>query len=200
MLPRQRLAGPIIRPRAASWCEKPRQPRNPKKSAKIENTSKGITKKKIEAEAEELALTDRIFSHNDGESADDVEEKIDEVAEDAPPSDARDEQDTSEDPGSQLAVPFEPQAGVESAILFEDAEPLTSFEARSPSPFSKAEEDDLTDEDGVTPGELASETGASGFPTASEEIEYGGESGEEPSGCFASGPGTGSVPTSYGGA
>ena len=143
----------------------------------------GDNEEEIEAEAEELALTDRIFSHNDGESADDVEEKIDEAAEDAPPSNVRDEQDTPEDPGSLLAVPFEPQAGVESAILFEDAEPLTTFfEARSPSPFGKAE-DELTGEDAVTSGELASETGASGFPPASEEIEDGGESGEEPGGA-----------------
>ena len=114
------------------------------------------------AEAEEIAMADRIFGHNDGESTEDVEEKIEDAADDLPRDELPQEDSQSgleelEATGQSLAVPFEPQAGVEAAILLEDAEPLTTFGARSPSPFGKPGENDPGSEAGLEPGEQAGE-------------------------------------------
>ncbi len=114
------------------------------------------------AEAEEIAMADRIFGHNDGESTEDVEEKIEDAAADVPhdelsQQDGQRELQELEGTGPSLAVPFEPQAGVEAAILLEDAEPLTTFGARSPSPFGKSGENDPGSEAGLELGEQAGE-------------------------------------------
>ena len=104
----------------------------------------------IDAQAEELAFADRVFAHNDGESRAEVEEKLEDVAEDAAPEPPAQAFET----GHAMAVPFEEQASVESAVLLENAQPLTTFEANAPfaERLGESESEPALEEAGGEPG------------------------------------------------
>lgn len=113
----------------------------------------------IEAEAEEIALADRVFAHKEQRSAaegpaiQDAEENTPGVGNEPPPH--------------ELAVPFDEQINVETVVLLENAQPLTTFEASSPFAPPAGDlavaSDDLPDEE-VNGGSEPNETIAADAP------------------------------------